>query len=90
MFLPKTIAALSDVKITSVSCGGGHSLCLSNNGKLYAFGRGRNGQLGRADKLESVAAYRTLPLEVEFFHTEKLLVTKMACGIDHTAVMAAR
>lgn len=30
-------------------------------------GRGKEGQLGRADKIESSAGYRTLPRLVEFF-----------------------
>jgi alpha-tubulin suppressor-like RCC1 family protein len=90
MFLPKAISALSHVNVTAVACGGAHTLCLTKDNKLFAFGRGRNGQLGRADKLESVAAYRMLPLEVEFFAKEKLIVSRMACGIDHSAVLAGR
>ena len=35
----------------SVICGGGHTALISDKGELYLFGRGRDGQLGRGDKI---------------------------------------
>ena len=62
--LPKHIQALEGTKVVDASCGGGHALVLTDEGTLLAFGRGRNGQLGRADRLESVASYRSTPQRV--------------------------
>lgn len=41
----------------------------------YVFGRGRDGQLGRGDNIESIAAYRPVPVVVEYFGANKLKVT---------------
>ncbi len=54
-------------KFASVACGGGHTAAITTTGRLYVWGRGRDGQLGRADKVESVAAHRTTPQEVDVF-----------------------
>jgi alpha-tubulin suppressor-like RCC1 family protein len=51
-----------DQKISKVVCGGGHTgIITSDKGLLFLFGRGRDGQLGRSDEIESMAAYRTEP-----------------------------
>jgi alpha-tubulin suppressor-like RCC1 family protein len=51
-----------DQKISKVVCGGGHTgIITSDKGLLFLFGRGRDGQLGRGDVVESMAAYRTEP-----------------------------
>ena len=59
--IPKFIQALDGVPVSDAACGSAHTLLKTADGKLMAFGRGRNGQLGRGDTLESVAAYRTTP-----------------------------
>jgi hypothetical protein len=40
---------------------------ISDKHELYMVGKGRDGQLGRAEKIESSASYRTLPRVVEYF-----------------------
>lgn len=62
--IPKQILALQGTKVVDVQCGEGHSVVLTAEGQLLAFGRGRNGQLGRADRLESQAAARPSPRQV--------------------------
>lgn len=59
---PKKLAFSDPIK--KVVCGGGHTGIITIAGKLYMFGRGRDGQLGRGDVVESMAAYRTEPKEV--------------------------
>ncbi len=49
-----------------VACGGGHTAVLDADASLWMFGRGRDGQLGRGDKLESVAAGRDRPMHLDF------------------------
>lgn len=41
---------LSDVRITSISCGKFHSLALSDSGQLYSWGDNRCGQMGISSK----------------------------------------
>ena len=59
------------------------SVCArADKGVVYAFGRGRNGQLGRGDHVESVAAHRTLPVEVTSLKGKH--VTKLGAGENHS------
>ena len=97
---PKKIEVFTQ-KAKRVVCGGGHTAILTPEGDLYLFGRGRDGQLGRGDVLESVAASRYTPtkvtlfricnnLQVEFFHNEKLRVIDVALGTNHTLALAEK
>ena len=49
------------------------------------FGRGREGQLGREDSVESNAGYRTTPKLVETFKGKK--VVSVQCGGEHTLAL---
>ena len=61
---PKKIDEITQ-KAKKVICGGGHTAILTQSGELYLFGRGRDGQLGKGDALESVAASRYAPTKVK-------------------------
>jgi alpha-tubulin suppressor-like RCC1 family protein len=64
--LPNTV--LRDergVRAVGAACGGGHTAVLDDAGRLWVMGRGRDGQLGRGDKLESVAAGRDRPMQLD-------------------------
>ncbi len=71
--------------IAIVAAGGGHSACVTSTGKLFLFGRGRSGQLGRGDSLESVASARTTPVAVDAL--AGLRVRAVALGADHTVAV---
>lgn len=47
--LPTMVEALSEQHIVRVACGSGdaHTLCVTNNGKVYSWGDGDYGKLGR-------------------------------------------
>ena len=62
--LPDAAGGAASSTVVAMAGGGGHSLFLTGDGRLLATGRGRSGQLGRGSALESVAAYRTVPVEV--------------------------
>ncbi len=72
-------------KISSVDCGSSHAGFVTNDGELYMFGRGREGQLGRADMLESTVSYRVTPQKVENFKGKKVIA--VTCGGDHTLAL---
>ena len=44
--IPVPISENKDVNIIKISCGEAHSLALTNEGKVYSWGFGSNGQLG--------------------------------------------
>ncbi|XP_064473019.1 X-linked retinitis pigmentosa GTPase regulator-like isoform X2 [Ornithodoros turicata] len=66
-------------KVVSVSCGGMHSLALTAEGKVYAFGDGKNGQLGLGNK----TLQTTKPQQVTF--SDDARVAKVVCGESHSA-----
>ena len=72
-----------------VKCGAGHTGIVTKQGDLYLMGRGRDGQLGRGDKLESVATERTVPTLVEYFRNQNLHVEDLALGANHTVALAS-
>jgi len=43
------IPGLKENRIVKVHCGGSHSMALTDDGKLYTWGRNREGQLGHGD-----------------------------------------
>ena len=62
---------------------------ISQDGSLYLIGRGRDGQLGRGNVLESIAAYRATPTLCEFFEDNKLKVDDLALGGNHTLAVSS-
>jgi alpha-tubulin suppressor-like RCC1 family protein len=54
---------------------------ITTDHQLFMVGKGRDGQLGRAEHTESSASCRTLPRLVDFFFKRKVL--EVACGGDH-------
>lgn len=93
--VPTQILQLNDdnnMKCIDVAAGGGHSACIVENVKtkkkeLYIFGRGRQGQIGRANNVGSVAANRPLPVQVDFFDDLKCTLDQVVLGKDHSAVL---
>ena len=82
IYLPREIDYFVDEneKIIDVAAGASHSGCVSEDGKLFLFGKGRSGQLGRGDQLESNAAYRVTPVKVEGLKN----VVQVALGKEHS------
>ncbi|KDO25530.1 hypothetical protein SPRG_20651 [Saprolegnia parasitica CBS 223.65] len=81
--IPRKVADLDGVRIVHIACGGGHTACVAEDGTLWVFGRGRSGQLGRGDHLESIAAARKSPIQVRL--PQK--VHAVSCGSDHTMAL---
>jgi alpha-tubulin suppressor-like RCC1 family protein len=42
----------SKIKVVSLSAGGGHTLALADNGKMYVWGYNGNGRLGFGDTID--------------------------------------
>eukprot|EP00937_MAST-01D_sp_MAST-1D-sp2_P006793 g6793.t1 len=79
--LPRLVEGFEG-KAADVDCGGGHTAVVDTQRRLWLFGRGRSGQLGRGDQLESIAAGRADPTLVEALTKQQ--VTAVGLGRDHT------
>lgn len=73
-FLPNPIKGLAGMEITQVACGDTHTIALSTNGKLYAFGRNQNGQLGLGSSTDSLSPTVVESLQVYSTFTAVLCV----------------
>lgn len=62
------------MEITQVACGDTHTIALSSNGKLYAFGRNQNGQLGLGSSTDSLSPTVVESLQVHSTCTAVLCV----------------
>lgn len=83
---PKKIEGIKE-RAKKVACGGGHTAVLTESGELYLFGRGRDGQLGKGDSIESVASSKSAPTKVEFFAKNGMKVIDVAVGSNHTLAL---
>ncbi|KMQ87960.1 rcc1 and btb domain-containing protein 1 [Lasius niger] len=77
---PRKITAVSGKAIVKVACGFKHTLVLTDKGKIYAWGKNDNGQLGVNDELKS-----STPVMVNLLEMEKMLDIA-ACGNLSVAV----
>ena len=75
--------------LENISKGVTVSHVILKTGELFMFGRGRDGQLGRGDVIESIAAYRTSPLRVEYFVKNEIKVDKLALGSNHSVALVS-
>jgi len=85
---PCLVESLKGKKIMQVACGGSHTGAIDEHGQLYMWGKGRDGQLGRGDQLESVAAYRAEPVLVPYFRDNQIKVKEVALGKDFSVSLS--
>jgi RCC1 and BTB domain-containing protein len=64
---PKFVAVIDkcNVFIEKISCGSNHSLFLSSDGNIYAFGRNKYGELGN-QKVKNVLSPQRIKIETKF------------------------
>ncbi|GLD96139.1 hypothetical protein PINS_up004817 [Pythium insidiosum] len=77
---PTPIAALVDVSIASVVCGGSHSGALATNGEVYSWGNGHYGQLGLGSTKN-----RRLPAKVRLLANKQ--VVQLSFGEWHSMAL---
>lgn len=70
---PRVVEALRGKSIVDISCGGSHSACITSNGELYTWGKGRYGRLGHGDSEDQL-----FPKLVEALRGQRVL--DVACG----------
>lgn len=80
---PKIVEALLGYEIVQVACGASHVLAISNEGEVFAWGRGDNGRLGLGT-LDSHNSPQQVALPPE--HEAQ----KVLCGIDSSMVLTVK
>eukprot|EP00359_Climacostomum_virens_P002002 CAMPEP_0204899422 /NCGR_PEP_ID=MMETSP1397-20131031/1840_1 /ASSEMBLY_ACC=CAM_ASM_000891 /TAXON_ID=49980 /ORGANISM="Climacostomum Climacostomum virens, Strain Stock W-24" /LENGTH=675 /DNA_ID=CAMNT_0052067381 /DNA_START=1039 /DNA_END=3062 /DNA_ORIENTATION=+ len=58
--IPKAVVRLKDIPVKEIVCGAGHSLILTEDSRVYAWGFNKVGQLGQGDFVD-----RAIPVEVD-------------------------
>ena len=48
--VPTMLVSIADISVAEIACGGGHTVALDCNGKLWAWGQGNEGQLGHGGR----------------------------------------
>jgi alpha-tubulin suppressor-like RCC1 family protein len=90
--IPASVKTLNLLKIVQVAGGDGHSLAVTNNGKVYAWGASACGQLGLS-KIEEMPKdsegypYHPEPRLIESLGD--LVIIMVACGDAHSAALTS-
>ncbi|XP_010529806.1 PREDICTED: ultraviolet-B receptor UVR8 isoform X3 [Tarenaya hassleriana] len=80
---PTTVSSVHSVRMESVAAGLWHTLCISNEGRVYAFGGNQFGQLGTGtDHVE------TVPRLLDSQSLESKQAKVVSCGARHSAILA--
>lgn len=92
-FSPQKVQGLDSFSISSVVCGGLHTLAITRQGHVYSWGRGEGGQLGiPSDQLtydpHTNDLYLTVPKRVRG-SLDGLFVTQVACGDAHSLALTS-
>lgn len=72
---------LSQKSIVEISCGSNHSLGLTSNGEVYAWGDNDQGQIGCG----STNRFHSKPVKLNFFQNKP--VKSICCGSNHSVAM---
>lgn len=80
--IPRLILSLDGIKVVQVECGWNHSLCLSADGRVFAFGSGDEGKLGLGNTLDFV-----VPFTVNYFIHNNIRINKISAGHFHSAAV---
>jgi alpha-tubulin suppressor-like RCC1 family protein len=80
-FVPQLLNELKDENITDVCCGRRHSLALTSNGKVYAWGSNEFGQIGSERDNE----FQLTPIKIEELDEE--FIVAISCGLYHSLAL---
>ncbi|KAL9647319.1 hypothetical protein ABK040_011686 [Willaertia magna] len=79
-YKPIVLSALSQqYNISKISCGAFHTIVLTSDNELFAFGRNHYGQLGIGDQRN-----RSYPTKIKFFEKNNIVIESIQCGDFHT------
>jgi alpha-tubulin suppressor-like RCC1 family protein len=84
---PTLVGSFEQTRVVHVACGSHHTIVCTQQGELFAFGRGTSGQLAQADNQRPT--YQPVPNRVSVFCPSRHVVLRVVCGSKHTAVVVA-
>ncbi len=76
---PELIESLNNEQVIDISCGGSHSLALTIDGQVYAWGENKYGQLG----IGNHDYYEDNLKPVKFIGFDGEKVKMICCGVEH-------
>lgn len=82
----RVMGPLSTQTVVAVAAAENHSLCVTSNGHVYAFGSNRFGQLGMASNANETSASRCLPRRVN--ELKHVFLTSVAAGLSHSVALS--
>ena len=80
---PRVIESLRGKEVVDIAAGGAHSACITANGELYTWGKGRYGRLGHGDSedqskpklVEALKGYRVIDVACGSGDAQTLCIT---------------
>ncbi|KAG3185138.1 hypothetical protein PC128_g13417 [Phytophthora cactorum] len=82
----QVIPAVRHLRFRAISCGFGHSLALSTDGTVYAWGSATHGKLG-IGPVQVKESFTLAPLALSSLTSLGVRVRKIACGPSHSALL---
>lgn len=83
---PRPVEALASHRVRAAACGGSHTVCCTEQGLVFAWGRAADGRLGVGTTSQPAV---DLPYPVRHEAWKRLAVVAVACGWSHTAAISA-
>jgi alpha-tubulin suppressor-like RCC1 family protein len=81
--VPRIVARLKELRVTSISAGRMHSIVVTDESQVFAWGCGDDGALGMGDTTSSTIPQRIASLDGK-------MITKVSCGSRHTLALTAK
>jgi len=73
----------NDIMITQIACGDNHTIFLASDNKVYGVGLNTSKQLGIENIIDLTIK------EIEYFSSNSITITQIACGANHTIFLAS-
>lgn len=76
----RVVGKLRELFVSSLTCGGSHTLCGTEDGLLFSFGKGADGQLGHGDEADKL-----VPSCIDYLRGVQ--IKQLAAGFYHSAAL---
>jgi hypothetical protein len=77
---PIKLNDFNDEKVVMISCGGWHSMALTESGRVFSWGYNSIGQLGQGNTINS-----NIP---ELIEMKEIKIIKISCGLRHSLLLS--
>ncbi|KAL4102576.1 hypothetical protein PRIC1_006321 [Phytophthora ramorum] len=88
VYSAQVIPAVRHVRFRAIACGFGHSLALSTDGAVYAWGSATHGKLG-VGAIPAKESFTVAPMVLSSLISLGVRVRKIACGPSHSALLSS-